>query len=248
MSTEKTDALVIRQADFSESSRVLTLFTRDFGKVSCLAKGAKRLRSSFEVSLDLLTEVRIVYIPRSSGSLNLLTEAQLIKRFEPFGRSLTPLYSGYYVAELLNALSEEGDPHPELYDAACSTLRRLETDGSPLLSVSWFELAILREIGQLPDLDSCTICHSPVSFENRGRFWVSQSGLICSKCGRSEYEASELHPGSLAILRTLLDREGDSPLRVQLDETQRKEIRRVLVSAVSHVLGRRPKTLSMLQL
>ena len=59
MSSEKSDAIVIRQADFSESSRVLTLFTRDFGKISCLAKGVKRLKTAFEGSLDLLSECSV---------------------------------------------------------------------------------------------------------------------------------------------------------------------------------------------
>lgn len=66
MSQEKTHALVIRLVDWSESSRVVTLFTRDFGKIGVIAKGAKRLRSAFEAGLDLLSECRIVFLRKAA--------------------------------------------------------------------------------------------------------------------------------------------------------------------------------------
>jgi len=247
MSTEKSEALVIRQADFSESSRVVTLLTKDFGKISCLAKGAKRLRSSFEVSLDLLSQCQIVFLQKSSGTLDLLTESRLIRRFQPQPGSLSHLYAGYYVAELLNALLEEADPHPDLYDAAVQTLAKLERNESIFDPVSRFELSTLREIGQLPDFESCTICHSEVSADESARFWVSQSGLICSRCGDSEYQTTEFHPGSLHLLRQLAEEGGEPSPEHPVTSRQKQEIRRVLTSAISHALGRRPKTLSLLK-
>src|SRR5690606_23893514 len=109
MSSEKTDAIVIRLAGFSESSRVVTLFTREHGKISALAKGAKRLKGAFESALDLLSSVRVVFIRKTAANLDLLTEAQLITRFRPPSRDLTSLYSGYYLAELLDGLTEPHD-------------------------------------------------------------------------------------------------------------------------------------------
>ena len=69
MSLEKADALVIRQVDFSESSRVVTFFSREFGKFAALAKGAKRLKGPFDAALDLLSACRVVFIRKSSGTL-----------------------------------------------------------------------------------------------------------------------------------------------------------------------------------
>ncbi|WP_437192540.1 DNA repair protein RecO [Planctomicrobium sp. SH527] len=245
MSTEKTEAIVIRQADFSESSRVVTLFTKDFGKVSALAKGAKRLKSAFESGLDILSHCRIVFIQKSHGTLDLLTESQLLKRFQPLAGSLSHLYAGYYIAELLNSLTEEGDPHPDLFDAAIISLDALSTADSPFTSVTWFELMTLQEIGQLPDFFSCTICRENLVIEDSARFWVSQSGLICSRCGRSEYQASEFEPGSLALLHQLLESPPQQLNQLNVSASQKKEIRRLATAAISHVLGRRPKTLSL---
>lgn len=246
MSAEKSDAIVIRQADWSESSRVVTLFTRDLGKTSCLAKGAKRLKNAFDGALDLLAECRVVFLHKSSDALDILTEAQLIRRFHPPPKSLAHLYGGYYVAELLNALTEEDDPHPDLYSSAVWTLGELCTEAPPQLPILKFELSVLTEIGQIPNFDTCTICHSPIGVGEVSRFWVSQGGLICSRCGHSEYDSTELHPGTLVLLRRLLDSDGPMVRRLSPSPQQFKEIRRLVTATMTHVLGRRPKTLGLI--
>src|SRR5450755_586118 len=99
MSMEKATALVIRATDFSETSRVVTLWTRELGKVRALAKGGRRLKSNFDVALDLLTVCGIVLIRKSSGSLDLLTEARVKERFGQLRPELAARYAGYYEAE-----------------------------------------------------------------------------------------------------------------------------------------------------
>src|SRR5256885_15813014 len=102
MAAEKAQALVLRTTDWIETSRIATLWTREFGKVRILAKGGRRLKSNFENALDLLTECRIVLLRKSSGGLDLLTEAQVVRRFAQLRTDLPALYSAYYVAEMLS--------------------------------------------------------------------------------------------------------------------------------------------------
>ena len=80
MAAEKATALVVRGTDWSETSRIATVWTREFGKVRVLAKGGRRLKSNFEIALDLLTVCSMVFIRKSSGGLDLLTEAQVAER------------------------------------------------------------------------------------------------------------------------------------------------------------------------
>src|SRR3982074_3056566 len=117
--------LVIRSVDVFETSKVLTLFTRDLGKVAALAKGARRVKSPFQAALDLLSVCDIVVLHKASDALDLVTEAVLVERFESLRRDLAALYAGYYIAELLSDLTDLSDPHPKLFDAAVVTLRHL---------------------------------------------------------------------------------------------------------------------------
>src|ERR1700720_4875466 len=154
MSTEKATALVVRTTDWSETSRIATLWTREFGKIRALAKGGRRLRSNFESALDLLTVCSIVFLRKSSGSLDLLTEAQVVRRFPRLRTDLPALYAAYYVAELLSDWTEDYDPHPLLFDEALAALRTLgQADTivqSTGLRLARFELVLLRELGYSP--------------------------------------------------------------------------------------------------
>jgi DNA repair protein RecO (recombination protein O) len=113
MSLEKTDAIVLKTVEWSETSLVVTLFTKDFGKISAIAKGARRLKSPFESALDLLSLSSVVFLKKSGESLDLLTEAKLLRRFRSAQVGLLPLYCGYYASELVNALTENHEPIPD---------------------------------------------------------------------------------------------------------------------------------------
>src|SRR3982074_227953 len=110
MPAEKAVGIVVRITDWSETSRIATIWTRELGKVRTLAKGGRRLRSNFEVALDLLTVCSIVLIRKNSG-LDLLTEARAEERFAGLRTNLPALYAGYYIAELLGEGTQDSDPH-----------------------------------------------------------------------------------------------------------------------------------------
>ncbi|OYW18509.1 MAG: DNA repair protein RecO [Planctomycetales bacterium 12-60-4] len=246
MSSEKSDGLILRVTDFSETSRIVVLFTQEFGKISALAKGGRRLKGPFESALDLLANCRVVFLRKVSSGLDLLTEAQLIGRFRPAERDLTCLYAGYYVAELLLGLTEDYDPHPELYQAALEALEAFGHSELVKRALLRFELVLLREIGQLPDFDTCAGCGAPLTEGLVFGFWVSQGGLICPECQREDFSQMAIHAGSAAALRLLSGPGEQAWRRLELSPQQYKEMRRVTTSAISHGLGRRPKLLSYL--
>ena len=248
MSGEKSEALLIRQADFSESSRVVRLFTRELGTISAIAKGGRRLKGPFDAALDLLAHSRVVFLRKSSGGLDILTEAQLISRFTPNPKQIKALYGGYYVAEFLNHFTEEYDPYPDLFDVAVRTLASLSSDESPDVTVLRFELNALREFGHLPAFDECVRCRSPIDSQSGAvAFWVSQGGVLCPNCRSPEYSTNSIQPGTIAVMRHLAE---DSSLsnRLSVSPQQQAELRKMTTSIVSHLMGRRPKMARYLNL
>ncbi|MCA9097644.1 MAG: DNA repair protein RecO [Planctomycetaceae bacterium] len=243
---EKAEGFVIRQVDFSESSKILTLFTREYGKISAMAKGAKRLRGSFEAALDLLTICNIVFIRKSSGALDLLTEAKLIQRFKAGEKSLENLYAGYYVAELLASLTEEYDPHPQLYAEALSALERFSQGDQLERAVLRFELMLLQEIGHLPALEGCLVCDQPIEPDMSYAFRAVQGGLICLECLRQE-PARRIHAGTISVIGKMLSENESDWLRMSISPGQLQEARSIVNSSLSSLMGKRPKMLSYLK-
>jgi DNA repair protein RecO (recombination protein O) len=244
MASEKAEGLVIRCTDFSETSRIVTLWTRELGKVRGLAKGGRRLKSSFESGLDLLTVCSIVLLRKSSGGLDLLTEARVQERFPALPRDLPALYAGYYIAELLGSKTEDWDPHPALYEEALVTLRSLGTPGvltGPCLA--HFELVLLRELGYAPVLDRCASCGAELT--GRGlTFSTSGGGMVCPRCQPSQRERRSLSREAWQALRWLAQA-GEVWRQVQ-DPAARAEVRQVLNDYMTYLLGRRPRLLPYL--
>jgi len=243
MPAVRSHALVLRSVDVFETSRVLTLFTRDLGKVSALAKGARRLRSPFASGLDLLSVCDIVLLHKASDALDLLTEAVLVERHEAFRRDLAALYAGYYVAELLHDLTDHHDPHPRLFDAARVTLRHL---GDPLLRsrrVLRFELACLRELGHMPALEACVHCGEVVDTEGDSvAFGLATGGVLCPGCRPGQPHVATLSGKTIGTLRRLSE-PGDSWREPGLAIGS---ARATMGAVVSHLMGRRPRMLSYL--
>lgn len=238
MPAEKTLAIVLRVIDFSESSCVVTLFTRDFGKITGLAKGARRPKGPFESALDLLSIVRLMVIRKSSDALDLLTEAKLEQRFRASGRDLVRLYAGYYVIELLSDLTHDDDPHPELFEAAVKTLRGLDTDAHVPTALLRFELAALNILGHRPTLDLCAGCGETVPNHPRVPFGLLSGGVLCSQCREGKRLVISLsQKARVALLREFQG--GEVPL--EIDREVRGEMRGLLNQYVCHLLGHRPK-------
>ena len=247
MSSEKSEGLMLRVTDFSETSRIVVIFTREFGKISALAKGGRRLKGPFESSLDLLSTCQIVFLRKHTSGLDLLTEAKLVSRFHPQERDLTCLYAGYYLAELLLSLTEDYDPHPILYTAAQEALTMFGASETKLLGVIRFELVLLRELGQLPDFENCAACGVELTEGRTFGFWVNEGGLICPECQREEYTQISIHAGTAAAMRLLSSESEHAWKRLNLTSGQLKEVKHVTTAAICHVMGKRPKMLKYLE-
>jgi DNA repair protein RecO (recombination protein O) len=243
MSSEKALALVVRGTDWSETSRIATMWTREFGRVRVLAKGARRIKSNFEVALDLLTVCNIVFLRKAHDGLDLLTEARVEERFPKLRGDLAALYGGYYIAELLSDLTQDYDPHPPLFDTAITTLRELgdlgELTGQRVMA---FELTLLAELGYSPALRDCAVCGQvakpPLAFS------PAAGGVVCANCRPRQRDAKPIGPAVCDALHALwLDAAG---WRVDRPPALRNELRKLLGLYVSARLGKQPRLLPYL--
>jgi len=249
---ERALALVVRATDWSETSRICTLFTREFGRVRGLAKGGRRLKSSFEMALELLSVSQIVFLRKAHGGLDLLTEARSDRRFPKLRTNLLALNAAYYIAELLSDGTQDYDPHPILFDGALAALGRLGSADSPASSalsvaatVSAFELVWLRELGYSLRLDACVACNRALPASNdasaRVGFSPGAGGAVCRDCRAEFRDASDIADAARSALVALAV--PDRPADGLLDAPSRRGVRSLLGQMVSSVLGRRPRLL-----
>jgi DNA repair protein RecO (recombination protein O) len=203
----KDTAICIRATDYSETSQILTLFTRAAGKISVIAKGSKRPKSAFDGPVEVFSYGRIVFSDSTKEKLATLTEFEQQPGFADLANNLFALNCCLFGAELVNGLTHDYDPHPELFDGFLRFLqdagKRRATNDERRDSLSLlilFQLTLLREIGLMPILNACANCktsYAPLlsakaekgdgSLGTSHEFYFSSSanGLICKDCEAS---------------------------------------------------------------
>ncbi|HSV36824.1 MAG TPA: DNA repair protein RecO [Ramlibacter sp.] len=171
-------AFVLHRYDWSESSLIIEAFTRHYGRVALVAKGAKRPSSNFRPVLLPLQPLHIAF----GGD----AEIRPLKGAEWAGGQVMPtgdaLLSGYYLNELLLRLLARDDPHPKLFDAYAAAVEVLGSGQAEALepALRTFELLILREIGLLPSLDLQTLTLGVLEPDARYSL-VPEAGLVASR-------------------------------------------------------------------
>ena len=179
--TSDEPAFVLHRYDWSESSLILEVFTRQHGRIALVAKGAKRPSSNFRPVLLPMQPLRLAF----GGE----AEIRTLKGAEWVGGQVMPtgdaLLSGYYLNELLLRLLARDDPHPALFDAYAMAIQVLSSQHGEALqpALRAFELLLLREAGFLPSLDAQTTTLSPLDPQARYSL-VPEGGLVLAGDGR----------------------------------------------------------------
>jgi DNA repair protein RecO (recombination protein O) len=211
----RSEAICLRVRDYHESSKLVTFFTPEHGKVSCLAKGARRLRSKFGAALDLFAQSRIIYHSRETRTLFTLSDAELVRSFS--GLVLRPerFLAAEQMAEFALRVIQPHDPSPRLYRLLINYLSILESVSpsvapdsrrlSPYSAlVCSFLLKAASFLGFRPELRRCLICRRPIEDQRPAYFEPNRGGIVCPRCAGDNPSGTRLDPASLDTLAFLL--------------------------------------------
>jgi len=240
----KDTAICIRATDFSETSQILTLFTRAAGKISAIAKGSKRPKSAFDGTIELFSHGKIVFSDSNKEKLATLTEFEQQPGFAGLASNLFALNCCLFGAELVNLLTDDYDPHPELFDSflqflqnANETLHRTPNGGDTISLLILFQLTLLKEIGLQPILNACVNCktsHESLTTSHEFYFSSSANGLICRDC-----EAS--FPDKIKLTKNAANCLANTKLIAETGEKTLNEVEKTLIHHFTEILHRQPR-------
>ena len=148
----RTDAVVLRAMDYGETSRIVTLFTRQHGRMTVMAKGARRPKSRFGATLQPLAYVQAVYYYRDGRTMQTLKEASHVHRFPALLADVERTLLGLRAVELVRALFEDEEPNPLAFNLLLHTLERLDGAPAPFHVFAHFQLRLGALLGFAPDV------------------------------------------------------------------------------------------------
>lgn len=183
----KIEAVVLHARRYGDTSRIITLYSRDKGKVAAIARGASRPKSRLAYVLQPMSSISAVISVKEGRELHTLSSAETHHRFICLSESVDRISAGLAMIELVNAVTIDHDPNPPLYDMLVAGLAGL---GNVALHVhgvhAWFLSRLPDVLGYGLQTAQCVVCREP--FARMGsaiRFCLSLGGPVCSEHERS---------------------------------------------------------------
>lgn len=241
--TYRAEAIVLRRTDFGESDRLLTLFSRERGKVRAIAKGARKPQSRKTGHVELYMRTR--FLIAEGRDLDIITQADLVESYQGLREDLIRTTYAAYIVELLDRFTAEEDKNLALYDLLADTLRRLSETEEPILVVRYSELRMLALSGYQPQLFYCVACEEPIAEEDQF-FSAELGGLLCPNCRERDRRARPVSAGAVKVLRYLQTRDWRTVSALRLRGTMHAELEHVMHHYLTYILERNLKSIDFL--
>ena len=182
----KTQAIVLRTRRLGESSKLVSLFSEDYGKLKAVAKGARKPKSKFGSALDLMNQVQVVCYLKPDRDLQTLSDCDVVRSAHVLLADLERLSLGSAACELIERLTLEGESNKRIYRCLAGVLQGLqEVEANQVEPLFWyFQVRVAEALGYQPQLDRCAACRQPLT---DSWLWFSPAagGGMCSTCGQT---------------------------------------------------------------
>lgn len=244
MKLYKLRAIVLKAINTREANQLLTLFSLERGKVRALAYGVTKPASRKRGAVQPFTYS--FFLLRRGSELDTITQCETLEAFPELRLRLDKLACAFYLAELLDGATAEGEPNVPLFWLFLETLRALkEVDGQVLCRA--FEAKMLAMLGWQPCLEKCVVCGGKV-VGKKVTFHVASGGILCPSCAGRVEGGFECYRGTVEWLKTLLRWETAKLGQLQIDPAAKRELKDLLHQYMGHHLERVARSLKFLEM
>lgn len=226
---------MLKHADFGEADRLLTLYSREAGKLRALAKGARKPRSRKAGHLEPFTRVSLLLA--TGRSFHIVSQAEAIDANAALSSDLVALGYASYVVELLERFTADEDENRALYHLLRDTLSRLAAEPDPELVVRYYEVRLLDQAGFRPQLQTCLGCGAQIHPQDQ-YFSIQQGGVLCPDCGRRDPAARPISLPALKVLRHLQRSSYAEAARAKPSKSTHTELETLMQHYLTYLLER----------
>ncbi len=193
---EKCEGIVIRAVDYGETNKIVTLWTREFGKVAVMARGAKKPNSRHSSVTQVFTYG--TFLMKLSRGIGVLHQAEIIKTFRLIREDLLVTTYASIVMELIDKITEEKSPNPYLFELLSQTLNYMNEGFDLDVLLFIFELKMIPVMGLHLHLDGCAMCGKS---EGEFGFSIREAGFICQRCVEYDVHYFKISATIVKLLR-----------------------------------------------
>jgi DNA repair protein RecO (recombination protein O) len=237
----KAEGIVLRRQPLGEADRVVTLLTREYGKLRAAARGVRRTTSRLGARVEPFTRGR--FLLAKGKSLDVITQVDVAEAFGGLRAGLHRTAYASFVAELVDRFLPERDRHETVFTLLAATLAALaeaDEEDAELLAL-WFALRLAAELGYRPETESCVGCGRALLRPAGGQgrpWWFSPAlgGALCQACASRDPDAVRVPPGVLAMSGALLRLSAERLPRLRISPDDRRDLARLVQAHLEYRL------------
>jgi DNA repair protein RecO (recombination protein O) len=185
-----SESFILKKNIYGEADYILSIFTRDYGKVTGFARNAKKSSKRFGGRLEPFIHLRISFRNRS-GRMNFVEDCETISVFSSFMQNVDLFALGSFIMENIEILVPKEEPNEKTFSLLVDTFSSLDSGRSALPELLRFQLSILKLSGLMPNLHSCAGCGRVI--DDRSSLSIKKGGFICSNCNSNKTRGPVLY-------------------------------------------------------
>ncbi len=263
MAYKKTEAIVITSTDLKEADKIVTFYSKEYGKIQGIARGVRKIRSKYGGKLDLFNRVNVIFFKKVENlderhPLLPITQVDVVEVLPALKNDFNRIIGASYIAELLNRAFEVYDAsHPLVYALVWQALNALATFENLRPVIPAFESKLLVELGYAPLLDSCVSCQkaradfaeqaSPHATHPLAGFHFAKGGILCPRCRSLKKDKIDISLAAVEMLQRLMDTDIMRLEGVNVTPTIHQELKHLLTGHFQYHLGITLKTDAFVQ-
>ncbi len=220
---EKAEAIVLKTLNHGDTSKIITLYSREVGRLKLIAKGVRSPKSKAMGLFQPTRHLQVVYYQKPNSGLQMFKSGELVDGFFGLEESFDRLTLALVVVELLDRSIEDEEPHPQLFQLLVDTLGRLGDGNTSSAEVYWFfHLHLLRELGFQPYVGYCSVCKEPL--ETGGSLGIGNDHLECVKCHEPGPDSIFFASSILKRIQEVLSSSWSERERLKLNTQERRAL------------------------
>jgi len=246
MPIQKSEAIVIRRQDLRETSLIITLFTKDFGKIKGIVRGVRGPHAQYGGgSLEIFAHDEVVFYEQKKADVFTISQCDLIEFFDSIRQSLERLAYANYIIELLDSVTALGDKNTEVFELLLNSLILLSGQASPKRVARIFEIKLLGLLGIMPTLATCAYCGKKI--DTSAKFSVVHGGLICKTCIDKDNNALPVMAGTVKFIEHIRSLPFEKVERIKVANAVGKELESLLRKFLDYHIERRLNSVEFLK-
>ena len=176
----KTEGIVLKSMEYEEADKIVTIYTKNYGKITAIAKGVRKIKSKFGSSLEIFTHSAFLFY--KGRNIDIVSQVEILESFFSASKEVIKFAFAANCVEIVNKLTEEREINVGLFDLLKEVLHYLRESNDPKLLALSFKWQTMSILGYRPLLNHCCRCNKSVKDQKEIYFNIKEGGLLCNNC------------------------------------------------------------------